>query len=111
MLYHRIADEPLDPLGLCVSPRNFEEQLQVLTGELRPVSVEQLAGEPAGAVAVTLDDGYADNLHTALPLIEAAGIPATLFAATGHIARGQRFFGTRRRARCWATGTALSCCA
>jgi peptidoglycan/xylan/chitin deacetylase (PgdA/CDA1 family) len=43
---------------------------------------------PNGSVAITFDDGYADNLEP----LRALGLPVTLFAATGHIASGRRFF-------------------
>ena len=39
---------------------------------------------PAPALAVTFDDGYADNLAVAAPLLRKHGIPATLFVATGY---------------------------
>jgi peptidoglycan/xylan/chitin deacetylase (PgdA/CDA1 family) len=38
-------------------------------------------------VVLTLDDGYADNLDHAKPLLERYQIPATLFVATGYVGR------------------------
>lgn len=97
LLYHRVADRRPDPLGLCVHPDRFEEQLAVLAQRqvipLAELAAAVRAGDvPAGALAVTFDDGYADNLHAALPRLRAAGIPATVFAATGHIEQGRGFF-------------------
>ena len=98
LLYHRFAGGEADPLGLCVSPERFEAQLRVLADGFEVVALHEVAnrvrgGEPgAGRVAITIDDGYVDNLTTGIPLIAAAGLPATLFAATGHIESGRRFF-------------------
>ncbi|MFL5895049.1 MAG: polysaccharide deacetylase family protein [Thermoleophilaceae bacterium] len=98
VLYHRIAEGEPDPLGLCVAPGRFEQQLEVLRSELDVVPISELArrvagGEPIGGLAaITFDDGYADNLEVAAPIIEAARVPVTLFAATEHISTGERFF-------------------
>jgi peptidoglycan/xylan/chitin deacetylase (PgdA/CDA1 family) len=88
LLYHRIADDETDPLSLCVSPANFAEQIELLRG--RVVPADEIAGgsAPAGSVAITFDDGYADNLEP----LRSVGVPVTLFAATGYIASGRRFF-------------------
>jgi len=92
LLYHRVEDLPRDPLGLAVRPAHFAEHLEVLAG--RTATLEQVAAgdPPAGAVALTFDDGYADNLRHALPALERAGVPATLFVATGHVASGAGFW-------------------
>jgi peptidoglycan/xylan/chitin deacetylase (PgdA/CDA1 family) len=98
LLYHRFAVGEPDPLGLCVSPENFEAQLRVLCDGFEVVPLAHIAsrvraGEPgSGRVAITIDDGYVDNLTGGIPLIAQAGLPATLFAATGHIETGRPFF-------------------
>lgn len=43
-------------------------------------------------MAVTFDDGYADNLHNAKPALEAAGIPATFFVALGYVTSQREFW-------------------
>jgi peptidoglycan/xylan/chitin deacetylase (PgdA/CDA1 family) len=91
--YHRIADAPDDPLGLCVSSRHFAEQLEVLRKYTNPISLRELIRAlvegtlPKRAVVVTFDDGYADNLYAARPLLEQHHVPATVFVATGNLGR------------------------
>ncbi|MGH2823001.1 MAG: polysaccharide deacetylase family protein, partial [Thermoleophilaceae bacterium] len=94
LLYHRTTERESDPLGVCVTPANFARQLEVLktTRELLPLS-EILAGDVSPrAAAVTFDDGYYDNLEHAAPALTSAGVPATLFVATGHVAEGGGFW-------------------
>jgi peptidoglycan/xylan/chitin deacetylase (PgdA/CDA1 family) len=86
--YHRVANAEADARGLCVSPRHFEEQLEVLRRVACPVALEELVrglpGDlPRRAVALTFDDGYADVLHRAQPLLERYQIPASVFVVSG----------------------------
>ena len=89
LMYHRIAALETDPQLLAVRPDRFRNHLAGLRGVGTPVPLARVAeglrgGElPERAIAVTFDDGYADNLETAKPLLEAAGIPATVFVTTG----------------------------
>jgi peptidoglycan/xylan/chitin deacetylase (PgdA/CDA1 family) len=97
-MYHRIAEDPIDHWGLCVSPAHFEEQLQVLRRTRRPVPLadfvrDLVAGTlQSDAVAVTFDDGYVDNLTAGKPRLAAADVPATVFLATGYIGRPGEFW-------------------
>lgn len=99
LLYHRIADAAPDPFRLSVSPRNFAEQLEVLRARTQVVPVAAMAdralrrGMEDSAAAITFDDGYADNLHVALPLLERADAPATVFVTTG--SPGEEFWWDR----------------
>jgi peptidoglycan/xylan/chitin deacetylase (PgdA/CDA1 family) len=93
-MYHRVASNVADPWGLCVSAGNFGQHMEVLRRLYRPVPLSQLASRRDlrnRMVAVTFDDGYADNLHTALPVLERNGIPATFFLTTG-VLGGEREF-------------------
>lgn len=91
--YHRVADEPHDPFGLCVSPARFEQQLEVLARRARPLPLGELLraarhGQlPRRGVAVTFDDGYADLLAVADPLLRRHEVPATCFVVTGALGR------------------------
>lgn len=98
LMYHRVAEVDLDPWSLCVTPQHFAEHLEVLQKHAHPISLKQLAqahrdGEiPRRAVVVTFDDGYADNLHNAKPLLERYNIPATIFVATGQVGQNREFW-------------------
>lgn len=79
LMYHRIANPVNDYWQLCVSPENFEQQLQVILKYRERVSI-------------TFDDGYIDNYTTAKPLLEKYKLPATFFIATGGIDSGKEFW-------------------
>ena len=85
LLYHRVADVGRDTWSLAVSPDHFAEHLDVLVHTCYPTSLQRLACHsqadrfPGRAVAITFDDGYADNLYEARPLLERYDVPATVF--------------------------------
>jgi peptidoglycan/xylan/chitin deacetylase (PgdA/CDA1 family) len=91
LLYHRIAEPAYDPFSLCVSPRHFVQQLEFLRRNTHPMSLPNLLQAvednnlPPRAIALTFDDGYADVLYQAKPLLEEYQIPATVFVATGYL--------------------------
>ena len=85
LLYHRVVDLTIDPQLLCVSPARFADHLEVLRQTCHPMPVQQLVEcatddtLPDRAVAVTFDDGYADNLTQAAPLLARYDCPAVVF--------------------------------
>ena len=87
--YHRVAEASASAYGMCVSPAHFAEQLEVVHRHCRPVSLMKLINGlddgslPTRAVALTFDDGYADVLDQAMPLLEYYAIPAAVFVITG----------------------------
>jgi peptidoglycan/xylan/chitin deacetylase (PgdA/CDA1 family) len=96
LMYHRIADPDIDPWSLCVTPAHFAEHLDVISRSaaarpLADVQGEIVLGTESSSVAVTFDDGYADNLVNALPLLARFNVPATVFVTTGYIG-GERSF-------------------
>jgi peptidoglycan/xylan/chitin deacetylase (PgdA/CDA1 family) len=98
LLYHRVATLDTDPQLLAVTPQNFAAHLDILREFATPMSLADLvratrAGTaPRNAVAITFDDGYADNLEFASPLLHAREIPATVFVATAGSQSACEFF-------------------
>ncbi|WP_310428153.1 polysaccharide deacetylase family protein [Chamaesiphon sp. VAR_48_metabat_135_sub] len=98
LMYHRVTEVDLDPWSLSVTPQHFAEHLEVLQEYAHPISLQQLAQAhrdgniPHRAVAITFDDGYADNLYHAKPLLERYDIPATVFVSTGYIGKEREFW-------------------
>lgn len=94
LTYHRVLVEadpllPSEPdIGL------FREQMSYLARYCQvlplPEAVARLqAGTlPRRAVCVSFDDGYANNAHVALPVLEELGLKATFFVATGYLDGG-----------------------
>src|SRR5262245_49981502 len=85
LLYHRVAELPSDPQMLAVAPDRFAQHLAIVQRQAQALRLEQLVRGvrkghvPHRGIVITFDDGYADNLDNAAPLLEQYGIPATVF--------------------------------
>jgi peptidoglycan/xylan/chitin deacetylase (PgdA/CDA1 family) len=86
LLYHRVTDLKHDPHGLAVRPDRFAEHCEVLR---RRCDVVPLGAPMASVrqVAITFDDGYADNAGDARRILAAAGLPATFFVTVGRVGK------------------------
>ena len=89
LIYHRVLAEadPVRPGE--VTGQEFTWQMQLLAKYFHVIplreAIERLkAGDlPVRTACVTFDDGYADNVTLALPILERYGLHATFFIATG----------------------------
>lgn len=94
LCYHGVAQTRVvdDPNFFCVDPHRLQTQVSLLQAAgFRFVSVGELAATgpvrgvapPPGLVALSFDDGWQDNHTNLLPLLHAAGVPATIFVISG----------------------------
>ncbi|MEJ2491156.1 MAG: polysaccharide deacetylase family protein [Desulfuromonadales bacterium] len=99
LLYHRVADLATDPERIAVSPENFYRQMVFLKERVPILSLtEDWSEVREPSVIITFDDGYADNVLHALPILEEVGVPATFFVSTAHIDTDQLFWWHRLEA-------------
>jgi peptidoglycan/xylan/chitin deacetylase (PgdA/CDA1 family) len=96
--YHRVLEAP-DPMftGMLVERAAFAEQMAALAEYFRVLPLSEALARlrqgdlPRRAVAVTFDDGYADNFHVAMPILQQFGLTATFFVATDYLDGGCMF--------------------
>jgi peptidoglycan/xylan/chitin deacetylase (PgdA/CDA1 family) len=98
LLYHRVTSVNNDPQLLCVTPEHFIEQLEVLKKKYRVLDLEETVTsiinqkELEKTIIITFDDGYADNLYQAKPILEKYDMPATIFVVSGQVGLKQEFW-------------------
>lgn len=95
--YHKIIDN--DPNPYSISTKDFEAHLQYLTSngykaislvEMRDLLEEKRLGKTTQLgvekyIVLTFDDGYANNLEFATPILHKYGYKATVFMITGFV--------------------------
>lgn len=94
LFYHRVSD---DRDELAVSRSNFNAQMEELARQhyevldVRAAASAAVAGTERRIVGLSFDDGYVDVAEHGLPVLERLGFRATIFVATGVVARTARF--------------------
>lgn len=90
--YHRIVGPNARPVPLGLPADEFEAQLDFLRERCHVTAAGEIvaalaAGEPLPprAVAITFDDGYADNHSQAFRLLQTRGLRASFFVTAGWI--------------------------
>ncbi len=100
LIYHRVLPQP-DPLRPGeIDAALFEAQTRFLSRHFSLMTVSDAAAAlkegrlPRRAACITFDDGYADNLTVAHPILTRHHAKATLFVATGYLNGGRMFSDT-----------------
>jgi len=99
LLYHRVTVLDHDPQLLSVSPAHFDKQLNHLREQYHVLTVDEFNHHlqnhirfPKNAVVITFDDGYADNLIQAVPVLEKYNMQALFYVATGTLGTSKEFW-------------------
>jgi peptidoglycan/xylan/chitin deacetylase (PgdA/CDA1 family) len=91
LIFHRVlaVPDPMLPGEPCAD--EFDALLGHLKRRYEVISLAkavqqlQMGGLPPRAIAITFDDGYADNLSIAAPLIRKHGLTATVFVVSANL--------------------------
>ncbi|MGX1883367.1 polysaccharide deacetylase family protein [Streptomyces sp. NPDC055287] len=105
LMYHSVGDPTDDPYGITVARDRLDRQLgwlrrRGLTGvDTGTLLRAHRAGRAAHLVGLTFDDGYADFLHEALPVLRRHGFTATVFVLPGRCGGSNEWdpLGPRKR--------------
>ena len=95
LFYHRVADTR--PNDWTISNDEFQRQMRWLKENCDVVSLEEIQNRMVSgrndrvAVAITFDDGYAENCERAIPFLVDHQIPVTYFAALDFITSQRPF--------------------
>jgi peptidoglycan/xylan/chitin deacetylase (PgdA/CDA1 family) len=95
LIYHRVLDEPHFMRPGEVDKSSFSWQMELLATYFNVLplheALQHLENDtlPPRAVTITFDDGYADNLYNALPILKQYHLTATFFIASGYLDGGR----------------------
>jgi peptidoglycan/xylan/chitin deacetylase (PgdA/CDA1 family) len=99
LLYHRVIDTTYDPQQLCVSPDIFSEQLKFLKRKYNFINVHEFDEHlkknvkfKKRSLLLTFDDGYADNLQNALPVLEREELQALFYISIKNLNNSNIFW-------------------
>lgn len=95
LIFHRVLPEPDLLFPDEMHARRFDALCGWLASWCNVLPLDEAVSRlkagtlPARAACITFDDGYADNYHVALPILQRHGLNATFFIATGFLDGGR----------------------
>jgi len=100
LIFHRVLPEPDSLFPNEATAETFDAQMGLLKSVFNVLPLTEAIARlktgtlPARAACITFDDGYADNLTHALPVLQKHGLHATFFIATSYLNGGRMFNDT-----------------
>lgn len=94
LIFHRVLSQPDELFPQEPDISRFENIIAWVSQWFHVLPLDQAVLQlqggtlPARAAAITFDDGYADNVSNALPVLQRHGACATFFVATGFLDGG-----------------------
>ena len=113
LMYHRVLPQPDALRAWDVDAHAFTWQMATLRRYFNVLPLREAVSRlrsrtlPPRAVCITFDDGYADNVDVALPILQNHGLHATFFIATGYLDGGRMWNDTVIEAVARAPGPVL----
>lgn len=105
LTYHSVGPAAEHPYLNRMPADRFARHLRYLKSRYRMVSIEEGLSQVAASrdmdrggrtmVAVSVDDGYADNYSHVFPIVRREGVPVAIFLATDYIESGRLPWPTR----------------
>ncbi|MEJ2346942.1 MAG: polysaccharide deacetylase family protein [Gammaproteobacteria bacterium] len=100
LIFHRVlpSRDPLRPGD--PDAATFEWQMKLVARQFNVLPLSEACERwgqrslPARALCITFDDGYADNVELALPILKRHGLHSTFFIATGFMNGGRMWNDT-----------------
>lgn len=95
LFYHRVSDHGATPWT--INSSDFKRHLDWLQANFDLISLQEAQlrirakNNDRFSIAMTFDDGYAENMQTALPELLNRRIPVTYFLATDYIGKNRSF--------------------
>jgi peptidoglycan/xylan/chitin deacetylase (PgdA/CDA1 family) len=100
LIFHRVHARPDDLFPNQTHAAAFRERMLWIRSWFNVLPLDEAVTAldrgslPTRALAITFDDGYADNATVALPILRRLGLPATYFVATAFLDGGRMWNDT-----------------
>ena len=100
LIFHRVHEHPDSRYPEEMHASTFRERMFWIRSWFNVLPLDDAVAAlergslPERALAITFDDGYADNATVALPILRALGLPATFFVATAFLDGGRMWNDT-----------------